>query len=130
MPTVQPNSISRKLTWVNMLVSGVALLLACGGFCAYDLHSFRSALVENVSTQAQIIGDNTVSALLFDDPRSAEKTLSALNANRRLMYAQIYTREGQPFAGYWRDRAGETQPLPVIPGAKHKLSGSKTGTWG
>jgi PAS domain S-box-containing protein len=31
------------------------------------------------------------------------------------VYAQIYTRDGQPFAGYWRDRAGETMALPIIP---------------
>ena len=115
MLNIQDYSISKKLTWMNMLVSAAALLLACGGFCAYDLYSFRAALVENVSTQAQIIGDNTVSALLFDDPQSAEQTLSALNANRHLMYAQIYTRDGQPFAQYWRDRAGETRAMPVIP---------------
>jgi signal transduction histidine kinase/DNA-binding response OmpR family regulator len=107
-------SISKKLTWMNMLVSAAALLLACGGFCAYDVYSFRDALVRNVSIQAQIIGDNTTSALLFDDPNSAEKTLSALNANWHLMYAQIYTHDGQPFAAYWRDRAGQTLPLPVI----------------
>ena len=115
MLNIRHYSISKKLTWMNMLVSGAALLLACGGFCAYDLYSSRSALVSNVSIQAQIIGDNTVSALLFSDPHSAENTLSALNANRHLMYAQIYTHEGQPFAGYWRDRAGETRPLPLIP---------------
>src|SRR6266403_3312620 len=115
MPKVQHYSISRKLTLINMLVSVVALLLASGGFCVYDLYSFRTALVRNVSTQAQIIGDNTVSALLFNDPHSAEKTLSALRANPNLMYAQIYTRDGQPFAGYWRDRAGETGALPIIP---------------
>jgi signal transduction histidine kinase/DNA-binding response OmpR family regulator len=108
-------SISKKLTWMNMLVSAAALLLACGGFCAYDLYSFRDALVRNVSIQAQIIGDNTTSALLFDDPHSAEKTLSALNANRHLMYAQIYRHDGQPFAAYWRERAGQPLPLPVIP---------------
>jgi PAS domain S-box-containing protein len=100
---------------MNVLVSAVALLLACGGFCAYDMYSFRMALLRNVSMQAQIIGDNTVSALLFNDPHSAERTLSALRANPNLVYAQIYTREGQPFAGYWRDRAGETGVLPVIP---------------
>jgi PAS domain S-box-containing protein len=100
---------------MNMLVSAVALLLACGGFCAYDLYSFRLALVRSVSIQAQIIGDNTVSALLFNDPHSAEKTLSALRANPNLTYAQIYTRDGQPFAGYWRDGAGETGALPIIP---------------
>lgn len=115
MLNVQHYSISKKLTWMNMLVSGVALLLACSGFCAYDLYSFRNALVSSVSIQAQIIGDNTVSALLFNDPQSAEKTLSALNANRHLIYAQIYARDGQPFAGYWRDRAGETRALPTIP---------------
>src|SRR5713226_2824043 len=114
MPKVHHYSISRKLTLMNMLVSAVALLLASGGFCAYDLYSFRRALVRNVSIQAQIIGDNTVSALLFNDPHSAEKTLSALRANPNLMYAQIYTRDGQPFAGYWRDGAGKTGALPII----------------
>jgi PAS domain S-box-containing protein len=115
MPKNQQNSISKKLTLMNVLVSAVALLLASGGFCAYDLYSFRMALVRNVSMQAQIIGDNTVSALLFNDPQSAEKTLSALRANPNLMYAQIYTRDGQPFAGYWRDGTGETRLLPIIP---------------
>jgi PAS domain S-box-containing protein len=115
MPKVQHYSISKKLTLINMLVSAVALLLASGGFCAYDLYSFRTALVRNVSIQAQIIGDNTISALLFNDPHSAEKTLSALRANPNLMYAQIYTRDGQSFAGYWRDGEGNTGALPIIP---------------
>src|SRR5579863_4533563 len=130
MLNIQDYSISKKLTWMNMLVSGAALLLACGGFCAYDLYSFRAALVENVSTQAQIIGDNTVSALLFDDPHSAEKTLSALNANRHLMYAQIYTQDGRPFARYWRDSAGETHALPIIPPGQIQSSWFKDGQLG
>src|SRR5580704_16846576 len=111
----QPYSISKKLTLMNVLVTAVALLLAGGSFCAYDVYSFRVALVRNVSMQAQIIGDNTVSALLFNDPQSAEKTLSALRANPNLMYAQIYARDGQPFAGYWRDRIGEIRVLPIVP---------------
>jgi PAS domain S-box-containing protein len=115
MFNIRNYSISKKLTWMNMLASGAALVLACGGFCAYDLYSVRAALVRNLSIQAQIIGDNTVSALLFNDSHSAEKTLSALNANQHLVYAQIYTTDGQPFAGYRRDRAGKTQPLPAIP---------------
>src|SRR6266478_6361950 len=115
MPKVQHYSISRKLTLINMLVSVVALLLASGGFCAYDLYSFRTVLVRNVSIQAQIIGDNTVSALLFNDPYSAENTLSALRANPNLMYAQIYASDGQPFSWYWRDSTGETGALPIIP---------------
>jgi signal transduction histidine kinase/DNA-binding response OmpR family regulator len=109
------HSISKKLTLMNLLVSAAALLLACAGFCAYDLYSFRTTVIRNISMQAQIIGDNTVTALLFNDPHSAEKTLSALRANPNLMYAQIYTPDGQPFAAYWRDRSGETRTLPIIP---------------
>ncbi|MGC2326626.1 MAG: response regulator [Candidatus Sulfotelmatobacter sp.] len=130
MPRNHQNSISKKLTLMNMLVSAVALFLAGGGFCAYDLYSFRMALVRNVSMQAQIIGDNTVSAQLFNDPHSAEKTLSALRANPNLVYAQIYTRDGQPFAGYWRDRWGETESLPTIPAGQSQSHWFKDGHLG
>jgi PAS domain S-box-containing protein len=130
MPKTQQYSISKKLTLMNVLVSAVALLLACGGFCAYDLYSFRIALVRSVSMQAQIIGDNTVSALLFNDPHSAEKTLSALRANPNLVYAQIYTHDGQPFAGYWRDYAGETRALPIIPAGQTQSYWFKEGHLG
>src|SRR5580698_10155384 len=130
MPKTQQNSISRKLTLMNVVVSAVALLLASGGFCAYDLYSFRVALVRNVSMQAQIIGDNTISALVFNDPQSAEKTLSALRANPNLIYAQIYTHDGQPFAGYWRDRVGETRAFPVIPAGQTQSYWFKDGHLG
>jgi PAS domain S-box-containing protein len=130
MPKNQQNSISKKLTLMNVLVSAVALLLAGGSFCAYDLYSFRMALVRNVSVQAQIIGDNTASALLFNDPQSAEKTLSALRANPNLMYAQIYTRDGQPFAGYWRDGTGEARVLPIIPAGQTQSHWFKDGNLG
>src|ERR1700719_385180 len=130
MFNIQNYSISKKLTWMNMLVSAAALLLACGGFCAYDLYSFRDALVRNVSIQAQIIGDNTTSALLFDDPHSAQKTLSALNANRHLMYAQIYTHDGQPFAAYWREGPGQPLPLPVIPWGQTQIYWFRNGHLG
>ncbi len=115
---------------MNVLVSAVALLLASGGFCAYDLYSFRMALVRNVSIEAQIIGDNAVSALLFNDPHSAEKTLLALRANPNLVCAQIYTRDGQPFAGYWRDGVDETRPLPIIPTGRTQSQWFKDGHLG
>jgi len=114
MLRVRHFSISKKLTWMNMLVSGVAVLLACAAFFVYDLYTFRIGIVRSLSMQAQIIGDNTVSALLFSDPKSAEKTLSALNANPHLMYAQIYTSDGTAFAGYWRGKPGDSQVVPVI----------------
>jgi signal transduction histidine kinase/DNA-binding response OmpR family regulator len=109
------HSISRKLTWMNMLVSGAALVLACATFIAYDMVTFRRAMVHDLSTQAQIIGSSTISALLFNDPQSAEKTLSALNAAPNILSAGIYTKDGQPFASYSRDSAARISNLPLIP---------------
>ena len=114
-------SILRKLTWMNMLVSGVALLLACGAFVAYDLISFRESMVRNLSIQAQIVGSNSVSALLFNDSQSAQKTLSALSASPNIVAAGIYTKEGRPFAAYGRGGGGEVTQLPPDPSPKTQL---------
>ena len=128
MHKFQHYSISKKLTWINMLVSGSALLLACAAFFAYDLYTFRVGIVHNLSTEAQIIGSNTVSALVFNDPRAAETTLSALKASPHIVYAAIYTPDGQPFAGYSRDENGKPLPLPAIPAGQtqtHWFSGGQ-----
>src|SRR2546428_9608267 len=84
------HSISRKLTWMNMLVSGSALLLACAGFIAYDLASFRSAIVGNLTVQSRIIGANSVAAVTFNDRLAAETTLSALQAGPHILSAGLY----------------------------------------
>ena len=56
--------------------------------------------MRNLGIQAEIIGSNSVSALAFDDPHSAENTLSALHAAPHVMFAEIYTPDGHAFAGY------------------------------
>ncbi len=115
MLTRQDISISRKLTWMNMLVSGTALLLACAAFIAYDMATFRTAMVRNLSTQAQIIGSNSVSALLFNDPQSAENTLSALQAAHNVLFAGIYSKGGTLFASYSRDPGNHNLAIPLLP---------------
>jgi signal transduction histidine kinase len=121
MPKAQDHSISRKLTWMNMLVSSAALLLACTAFIAYDMITFRDTMVRNLSTQAQIIGSNTASALLFNDPQSAEYTLSALKAAHNILSAGIYTPDGRLFASYSRNAAGQISVLPSIPSGQTEI---------
>jgi signal transduction histidine kinase/DNA-binding response OmpR family regulator len=100
---------------MNMLVSGTALLLACTAFITYDRVTFQANMFQKLSTQAQIIGSNTASALLFNDQQSAENTLSALRASPEILSASIYTPNGQPFATYSRGPAGQVPALPAIP---------------
>jgi len=106
---------------MNMLVSSAALLLACTAFIAYDMVTFRETMVRNLSTQAQIIGSNTASALLFNDPQSAENTLSALKAAHNILSAGIYTPDGRLFASYSRDAAGQISGLPSIPSGQTEI---------
>ncbi len=123
----QDHSISRKLTWMNMLVSGAALLLACAAFIAYDKLTFRETMVRNLSTQAQIIGSNSVSALLFNDPQQAENTLSALMAAHNILSAAIYTPDGRLFASYLRDPGGQMPALPSMPSGQTEIHWLRNG---
>jgi signal transduction histidine kinase len=113
---------------MNMLVSGVALLTACAAFIAYDLVTFREALVYNLSSQAQIVGSNSISALVFNDPRSAETTLAALRAAPNILSAGIYTPAGQLFALYSRDHKGylaTLRPIPPTQAETHWFQGNE-----
>jgi signal transduction histidine kinase/CheY-like chemotaxis protein len=112
MPYSREHSFSKTLTWMNMLVSGAALILACAAFMAYDRVTFRDAAVRSLSTQAQIISANSVSALLFNDAQQAENTLSALKAAHNILFAGIYEPDGRLFASYSR---GARTILPVLP---------------
>jgi PAS domain S-box-containing protein len=107
-------SVSKKLTALNLLVSGTAVLLACASFLAYDINNFRHTILEELSVQAEIIGSNSVSPLVFNDPPSAAKTLAALHASPNIIYAGIYTPDGQFFAGYWRNPQDENHAPPLI----------------
>jgi len=107
---------------MNMLVSGGALLLASVAFFAFDLITFRANLVTNTSTQAQIIGSNAVSPLIFNDAKSAESTLSALRASQHITYAGVYTAARGFLAGYWRDQPSQPPPLPTSEETQHQFS--------
>jgi PAS domain S-box-containing protein len=107
------SSITQKLTWINMLVSGAALLLACGLFITYELTALRSAIVRSLSIEAEIIATNSASALTFGDSLAAANTLSALKAAPNIISAGVYGASGTSLAVYWRD--GGNASLPMVP---------------
>jgi len=64
--------------------------------------------------QAQIVGFNSTSALLFNDPHSAENTLSGLKAWPNIVSAGINTLDGRAFATYQRGQSSQTPAMPPI----------------
>jgi signal transduction histidine kinase len=107
--------IARRLAWINMVASGTALMLACVILMAYDFVTFRDTMLRNRSVEAQIVGANTVTALTFDDPQTAERTLAALTAAPHVEGAGLYRPGGQLFASYLRDPALDPLVLPAVP---------------
>jgi signal transduction histidine kinase len=104
-----PRSIAGKLTRLNLLVTGTALLLAYVAFLGYDLYTLREDLINSLTTEAGIVGANSVTALLFDDQQAAESTLSALKHSPHIRWAEIVSADGTPFAVYQQDEAAKPE---------------------
>jgi signal transduction histidine kinase len=104
-------SISGRLTALIVFVSGTALLLAYISYLAYDFYSLRLNLIESLDSQANLIGINSETALLFDDQEAAGTTLSSLRGAPSILKAEIFRADGSPFALYVRKGSAATRPI-------------------
>ena len=66
-------SIRRKLTLIVMVTTCTAILLACGAFLAFDIHTLRQTRVLDLETLAEVLGSNSTAALTFNDPATARE---------------------------------------------------------
>jgi signal transduction histidine kinase/ActR/RegA family two-component response regulator/HAMP domain-containing protein len=105
-------TIKQKLKLITMASSTVALLLVAVAFLAYEYFAFRQAMVRDVLTQAQIIGNQSTAALTYDDRSNARDILRALDAKKNIVAAGLYSPNGELFASYFVPDPGNPQPLP------------------
>jgi signal transduction histidine kinase len=102
---------------MNLLVTGIGLILAYLSILAYNLYTYRQAAISSLSGEAQIIGSNSVTAITFNDDIAAQTTLSALSSSSDVVAASIYTPAGVRFAHYERDGARPLQPIEIPSGS-------------
>jgi len=112
MTLSRPHSIARTLTWMNVLVCSIALTLVYLSCLAYNLYSIRQSAIENLSEEAQVVGANSISAIVFDDRASAQATLAALSHSSDVVGAAIYTVGDDPFAKYPASGGAYVEPRP------------------
>jgi signal transduction histidine kinase/CheY-like chemotaxis protein len=110
MPVFRQTTIKGKLIGLIMLTSSVALIVAFASMIASDYVSFRSGMVRDLRTLADVVGTNGSSALDFDDEEFATKTLAALAAKPYITTAAIYTEDGRVLAKYLRDSKSDLPP--------------------
>jgi signal transduction histidine kinase/AmiR/NasT family two-component response regulator len=112
---IRLRSIRQKLVAVVMLTTLAALLVATGIVVAYDLRIYHRALLDDMSTQAELLGHMTSAAITFDDVRLAKENLDLLRLRPSVMAGAIYNANGTLFASYLAP--GQAGDLPARPEA-------------
>lgn len=112
----QFRSIRSKLVRAVMATTLAALLVSIAIIVGYDLRSYQRSLVNDLATQAELVGHMSSAALSFDDPRLANENLALLRTRPQVRAAAIYGADGALFASY--RASGESRALPAaLPGA-------------
>src|SRR5471032_2298700 len=93
-------SLSKKLTLISVWSTGSALTLVLLAYAATSVVSHSGDQRQQLSSLAGVIGTNSVTALLFADPRQAGQTLAALNVKDDIVQAALFDRDGRRFARY------------------------------
>jgi diguanylate cyclase (GGDEF)-like protein len=82
---------------LSILSTGLAVLIAFVLLMAYQYVSGRRQLMEELRTEATIIGANSSAALLFNDTKAAKEILGAIRHTPRIVGAALYHSDGWLF---------------------------------
>ena len=106
-------SIRAKLLWIILLTSSTALLVVGLAVVIYDSITYKREQYNKLSTQADLLGAISTSALVFNDPKTAGEYLSALEASPPIASAVIYDSAGNVFATFRRSDKPKLDPPPL-----------------
>jgi PAS domain S-box-containing protein len=105
--------IRHKLIVINLMITGIVVLIASIVLLATAFISFRNSMQDNLSSQARILAGNSTASLTFNDQKAATEMLSALKSSSDIECAAIYAKDGSVFATY--QRSGEKEKLAAFP---------------
>lgn len=95
-------SLKAKLMLIITAVSAFCLLVACVAFVGYERVLVRREMVRDHGTLAEMVGINSTVALLSQNHAQVAETLRAMRAEPGVMFAAVFTTDGQMFASYVR----------------------------
>src|SRR5438045_4388443 len=110
------DSIRKKLFIGVMLIIVAALLITGTAMVVYDVRSYHQSWVNDLTTQAELLGRASAPALQFDDPKFARENLALLKVRPKIKQAAIYNAKGVLFASYVQADIQSPQ-FPTLPEA-------------
>ncbi len=96
----QEMPLGRKFFVILLITSGLSLLFACSVLVTNDVLDLQQALVEELSNQAGLVGENSSAALAFEDQEAAHEILTAFQHQSHILQAILLTPEGKILAQY------------------------------
>ncbi|MES2398155.1 MAG: CHASE sensor domain-containing protein, partial [Bacteroidota bacterium] len=115
MASFQNISIRNKLTVIQTIATFIAVLLCCVIFVYNDISAFKDSSKSNKYSIAEIVGENSMAALVFNDKDAANKILLRFNDNPSILNAVILDKSGKEFARYIK-KGEETFPFSIPDG--------------
>jgi signal transduction histidine kinase/DNA-binding response OmpR family regulator len=116
--------LQRKLTLLIASTAGVALLLTCAAFLAFEYSDLKSGTAASAKTVASVIASHSTAALSFHDVEAAAATLASLESYSRVSEAAIYEPDGTVFATYFKRAGSARHPLPFRPPGEYQEGSS------
>lgn len=119
MAFFQNISIKNKLILIQVATGTIAVLICCIIFVYNDITTFKKSSVSNKYSLAEIVGENSIAPLEFNDRIAANEILLNFKRNPTILNAALLDKEGKQFARY--DKMGEENfafPIPDTTSAR------------
>lgn len=95
-------SIKLKLITIQLFTTLFILVFFVGIYLFVQFHQYESRAFSRMSTLAEILGSNSISALLFFDNDAATDVLESLDTQADVLNAVVYDYNGEVFARFDR----------------------------
>jgi signal transduction histidine kinase/CheY-like chemotaxis protein/HPt (histidine-containing phosphotransfer) domain-containing protein len=112
--TLKNLPIRRKLALMISTSCLLALSFAYASITLYERSVFRATATDQLTTMADMLGDNTSASLAFDDADTAREMLGALKAEPDVIAACLYDSQGHIFAEYRRAGVDSNFKMPAL----------------
>src|ERR1700722_10457285 len=108
--------IRRKLVANSLVTSSLALVLAGFLLIVFELRQTRLNIASELTSVAEVLGNNSIAPLIFNDRAAAKRTVNALSAIQRIAVAGIAKPDQSWFAEYTRaDLPASALPRQIQP---------------
>ncbi|MGY6274477.1 response regulator [Methylomonas sp. MgM2] len=115
-------SITEKLSKTLGLMAVITLLMATFTLSIREYKELRNKLDKKLTLTADMIGQNSCVALLFEDKRTAQEILSALEHDSEIVNAIIHDTSGEIFAAYSNANADMPKHWPPFLPRTYKVN--------